>query len=422
MSLNKNSDHFITIEPEEGLYLHMLPDSRFNRTYISVFLSFPLRKEQAAETAIIPRLLVRGAKEFPTTPELKKKLAGLYGGSLSAEVSRIGDKQAVRLNLELTSDYAAGQPILDQGLTLLSGIVRIPYLPCGYFDRNYVEQEKVQQISRLLALHDDKERWAVRKAFEALFEGEAFNIYEEGDLEGVKAISAETLTKAYSKAIHNRLDIYLAGAFNPSNAADMILSLFGGTRRSKAISGQTTAPLPSAAIRRVEIEEPSAQSWAVLGMKSGIPLNSPDHWGLYLTCILLGGNDQSRLFRIIRETAGLSYECGTIFDPSTGVILARAGVDKANLCRAADIMLTEIDKISKGNIDYGEYTIARESLSGILRSAMDDPGELIKEHYIGIAEGVCRDIRAMNEAISKISIDDVVRSAHSIKPDTLLMA
>ena len=81
------------IEIKKGINLWLIPDGKFKTYYAGIFIHTELDKKTATENALIPLLLKRGSKNFPTGRKIAAELENLMGASLSAYTSKKGDDQ-----------------------------------------------------------------------------------------------------------------------------------------------------------------------------------------------------------------------------------------------------------------------------------------------------------------------------------------
>ena len=108
--------------------------SRFKTGRISVAAAMPL-DENAAANSLLIYLLKRSCKQYPDFSMLNGKLDELYGASLSAGVSKIGESQVLSLSLTCLDDRFAltEESIAEQCAELLAGMIFSPNCKSGSF-------------------------------------------------------------------------------------------------------------------------------------------------------------------------------------------------------------------------------------------------------------------------------------------------
>ena len=92
----------------------------FKTACASLSFMIPLSSD-ASLFALIPNILTRSSKEYPTLTHLEKKLATLYGAEIGVDVSKIGENQVLKLAICSIDDRFA----LDNEniVSVLDGVV-----------------------------------------------------------------------------------------------------------------------------------------------------------------------------------------------------------------------------------------------------------------------------------------------------------
>ena len=81
-----------------GLRAFACETPQFKTARLSAHLVLPLTTpEAAAAHAVVPNISARATREYPDYTAFGKRLAELYGASVHAGVSRIGDSQILTL-------------------------------------------------------------------------------------------------------------------------------------------------------------------------------------------------------------------------------------------------------------------------------------------------------------------------------------
>lgn len=71
------------IELKPGIKLNLIKTDIFKTNLISIIITTPLKKKNVTKNALIPFLLKRGSKNFPTDEQISLRLEELYGTSLN---------------------------------------------------------------------------------------------------------------------------------------------------------------------------------------------------------------------------------------------------------------------------------------------------------------------------------------------------
>lgn len=121
------------------------------------------------------------------------------------------------------------------------------------------------------------------------------------------------------------------------------------------------------------VEKVTEQTHFVIGVH-GISRYHEDRYSLGLLNIILGANMSSRLFEEVREKRGLAYEIrtGLSFYHDTGAFVISAGVENTKTAKAIDVILRQLEKISKEAVKQNELRRAKDYFMSQLYMGVED--------------------------------------------------
>ena len=198
----------------DGVNFSNIKDTRFKTGRISITAFLPLEKESVSKNAILPFLLSKTCKQYPALKSLNDRLEDLYGVSVGAEVSKLGETQVLSLSASFLDDeYSLGKESISGGTTdLLCKMFFEPVLEDGKFLEKNVEQEKRQLIETIEAEYNDKRILAKNKCEEWMCKNEKFGINRLGTIEQVKKLTPEEIFKAWQNILSSaQIEITLLG-------------------------------------------------------------------------------------------------------------------------------------------------------------------------------------------------------------------
>ena len=94
---------------------------------------------------------------------------------------------------------------------------------------------------------------------------------------------------------------------------------------------------------------------------------------LKLLSVILGENMSSRLFQTIRERHGLAYSVNSsvhLFQ-DTGALVVSAGVDRAKIHRAMELIMREVEQLARRTVSPAELRRAKDYTIGQLRLGLE---------------------------------------------------
>jgi zinc protease len=172
----------------------------------------------------------------------------------------------------------------------------------------------------------------------------------------VAALSLEQLRAYYERAFRPDLTtIVVIGKVAPERAREAIQKYFGAWR---AEGPKPPVDLPQVPPSRASVaavpDDSRVQDEVVLAETLGLTRFDPDYYALELgNRVLDGGFFASRLYRDLRQTAGLVYYVGSSFQigRSRALYLARYGCDPANVSKARALIRRDLRAMQTEPVD-----------------------------------------------------------------------
>lgn len=358
----------------DGVRCLVLPDERFKTSRLSVVLLLPLAAETASEYAILPFLMRRGCAAYPEYTALQKKLNRLYGATVSADVTKIGEAQALVLTASsIDGRYAiGGEDVAAQCAGLLCSMLFEPVLEDGAFRGADVEIEKRCLIERLQSEINEKRLYARRKCEELLCENEAYAVDRYGTVSQVEALTPESVTEAWRRMLRiARVQLIVQGSGEASAAGEAFRQGFARVEGRRPVDIPTALSADADSVReRVERMEVS-QCKLVLGFRAGAAEPDGDVMAARLMNALLGGTPHSLLFRNVREKLSLCYYCASSYDRLKGILLIDSGVEEKNAEKAREEILRQLEAVRQGAFTDEDLESARLSACSSFASVED---------------------------------------------------
>lgn len=404
-----------------------LPADRFKTARLTAALLLPLSEEEASSRALLPFLLCRSCAAYPDFTSLNRRLNELYGARVSAEVTRLGETQAlvltaVSLDDRFTLDREA---ITAECAALLRSMLFEPALENGRFRTADVEQERRMLVERIESEINDKRRYARRRCEELTCEGEAFAVDRYGRAEQAAALTPERMTAVWRETMEQARLLLLSQSGAGAAAADAFRQgLAQVSARSPLPLKSVPAPRGKAEVRRVTERMELAQAKLVMSFitpaaesRSG----AEEVAALRLMNALLGGTPHSLLFRHVREKLSLCYYCASSVDRHKGVLLVDSGVEEANAGRAEEEILRQLERVRCGDFTEEELEAARRSVVSQM-ATLGDLQSTLAGWYLGQAnretplspDGAAAQVAA-------VTLEQVQAAARSLRPDTVYL-
>ncbi len=396
---------------KEGINLYLIPDKKFKTYYAGLYIHTPMSEETVTENALLPLLLKRGSKAYPTKALLSEKLDMLMGASFSSYAKKTGEVQTLSFSVSGVSDaFAPFGHCFSEGLSLLCDVVFNPLIP---FEPNYIESEKAHLKEMIESEKNDKRTYASLRCRQEMNKGSSYSVPENGYIEKLSDINSESLEKRYSLLKENcPIDILLTGNF-PEDEAVSFFKKLSDTLQERTASLPKTVPSEEGELSTFTETMDISQGKLCLGFTSP---TKEDYATMVLYNSVFGGGAHSKLFANVREKLSLAYYASSSYDSLKGIILVSAGIESKNFSMAKDEILLQHEAMTKGEISDTELSVAKKSVINSLVSMGDSVMGLASLNLVKILREDLTDTKALIEKIENVKKEDLVSISKRISP------
>ena len=142
---------------ENGISYKYIPSDRFKTTLLSVTF-FTRLDSNAAANALALALMAKGTPELPDYYSFNRRLASLYGASVSSSVSKSGDRQELNISITVNDDKYSlnGEATVMSAGQLLLDMIFGRYFDNTDYPENVVAREKRLLKETILSRFNDK--------------------------------------------------------------------------------------------------------------------------------------------------------------------------------------------------------------------------------------------------------------------------
>lgn len=396
-----------------------LVDRKFKTMRISFNMLMPLTEEYAAVYAILPTMVSRVTKQYPDYTALSRYLSALYGASLSASISKVGDNQLLSVAVSgISNKYALeGENIAGELTALMCSALFDPYLDeDGFFPEESFRQEKRQLLETIEANFNDKKLYAKQRCTEIFFEGESAAVSHYGTKDSLSALKREELLEAWRNVLReSRIEILVLGDCDFAAVCKNISAKLNFRREALDLHNKIVLKCdkPKEVVETMKL----AQSKLVMAFRAGV--TPEDSAATKVMSVLFGGSPSSKLFLNVREKMSLCYYCSARYSEVKGAIFVESGVETANIEKARDAILAQLEDIKAGNFSEEELQFAKLAMINSYKSVSDSLYSL-EGWYIGQLFAIdTLTPEAMVDVVSEISRIDVINAARKVTLDTV---
>ncbi|MFT3951046.1 MAG: insulinase family protein [Oscillospiraceae bacterium] len=407
------------IELSDGIYLTTIKDPKFKTNSVTVRFITKLAPATNTAYALACSTAVTANRHFPTRTALTKELTKLYGAALGVSTFKLGDTQINTISAKCICDEYAldGEAVTAQTVALLLDCLFEPVLEDGGFAQNYFLLRRQELIDNIAGEINDKRGYALMRAGERIFEGEAAALTSYGTIAAAQTLTAQETYRAYCEMLRTAaIEITIAGGGDFSEACDTIAAMFSQLDRACAFDGNygAASPLKSKVVRVTETLDVN-QCKTVHAFKS----DCVNLYAMKVFCAMLGGTPFSKLFTNVREKLSLCYYCAARSVDNKGVLLIDSGVEKKNISLAETEILKQLEALTQSDFTDAELDDTKLFITDGYRSNNDDLSSLSAWYFLQTTRGTDYTPEDAIGFVNAVTRADIIAAAQSCQLDTV---
>ena len=409
------------VQIADGVYFNTIFDDRFKTSRIAVTMLVELDKEKVSANAIVPNILTRSCKAYPTYLELNRKLDELYGTSIVGVNGKMGDFQGLTLYAVSIDDRYSldGESVNKEMAQLICDILFDPNVENGEFKEEDFKQEQRLLLDAIDAQFNNKRSYSMKRFLEVMFKDEKYGINKYGTKEQVLSLTPKSAYNAYREIVKTaKVEIMCLGSNDNDDVCKLFAEKFSSVERD--FKEGKTVVIPKA----TEVKEQTdtldvEQSKLIMGFRTDCAEPSDKVPQMKFTSAVLGGTAHSKLFNNVREKLSLCYYCSSSYDPNKGLLYIESGVQKENIEKAKAAILNEIEEMKKGNITDEEMESTKLSLCNKYMTSVDSPLGTQSWYLMQMLKGKPISPQEQAELIKAVTKEQVVEAANKLTLDTV---
>ena len=241
-----------------------------------------------------------------------------------------------------------------------------------------------------------------------------------GYLEDLEKINSKNLYKYYLELLHKDLmDIIVIGDIDFEECEELIRSKFAQKTFKKCRSSYYLDEVKPRVRKKVIIEkDDNNQSKLAIGARLTGITKYEKNYPLTLYNIILGGGDDSKLFRNVREKNSLCYYINSVPQKLDNILVIRAGIDKKNIKKTVTLIEKEMNNIKKGKVNESDLKTAKEFFATAIDSLLESQAGIM-DHYYMMSLLKTDDIETRLKKMNEVSLADVIKVSKKVKLDTV---
>lgn len=406
----------------EGVSLSAVKTDKFKSDFITVSFVLPLSDVTASGYSLLTNLLSLSCAKYPTMQKLRVAKDELYALGLDTYVRRWGELLLVTAEtVSLADSYTlSGEANLEKAIEILGEILFAPAFEDGHFISEYVESEKLCLTEEICSVIEDKRSFALKRAREIMCESEPYAADPDGTVEGVEAITPETLTEVYRYCLSSpAVEIVYVGESDGEKVFELMKRHLPFAPRKRDIPEGTVHKVGS--LKRVTEPTDGNQSVLVLGFGMPTTVTHGERAVLSVFDEIFAASPMSKLFTGVREKRGLCYYCNSYTSGRKNVMLVACGISPRNAQKAEKAILSELESMKKGEFSDSDVENAKKAIHRSLRAV---EGSLTGMNSFALGQALHSEPLTPGEIgalVDDVARDEVIGFANKIELDTVYL-
>lgn len=406
------------MEGVEGLFIK---NDRFSTTRISINLYIPLKKEKVAVNALLPYMLSSCSADYPDFTTLNLELSNLYGADVGGVPDKSGDTQVLRFFSYCINDDLVPEDfsVVEKATELLLKMIFEPSLEGKRFKSYDLVREKRLTLEKIEGLINDKRSFAIAKTLLEMYKDDDFGCFKCGSAEDVKAITEESLFKAWQEVLSTAtIRIQVIGKTLPDGLFDSLKNRLSKVERHPIKPSAAKTKPQTDTVNYINDYMDVNQGKLVLGFTTQCIGNDIETAHLTVFSDLLGGGPYSKLFKNVREEKSLCYYCAAKVNRTKGFLLVDSGVQADKMEQTEKEILNQLNEIKLGNFSEDDLAASIRSIKDSLMGLNDSISALESWYSMRFLEEPIPPEDFIS-AVEKVEKEDVIKAAKLFTLDTV---
>lgn len=409
------------IKKDLGSYkLHMIKTTKFKTIRVKVSFRRPIVKEEITKRNILSDILVQTSKHYKSRRDLAIKAQDLYAASISSGNTRIGNYINTDIILAVLNDKYTEEGNFASAVDFLHELIYEPNIENEMFDEEPLNIIKTRTKTSLESLKEDSNLYSLIRLLEVMTPDSPMSYRTGGYMEDVEEIDSKNLYEYYLDMLKKDLmDIFVIGDIDFIEVEDLIRSKFVAKTFKKSRKKYYLDEIKPRGRKQTILEEDeNNQSKLAIGARLNGFTMYERNYPLTLYNIILGGGEDSKLFRNVREKNSLCYYINSVPQKLDNILIIRAGIDKKNIKKTVSLVEKEMNAIKRGKVTESDLNMAKEYFTTAMDSLLESQLSILDHYYMMEVLGT-DDIETRLQKMNDVKLFEVVKVAKKVKIDTV---
>lgn len=404
------------MEIVKGVNLHLIKNESLKTVQLKCRFSGDLNQKTVARRVLVAQMLETACKAYPTNRDLRKKLASLYGASLSTNIVTKGSTHCVDIDCSVISGAYRFEEnsLLEELLNVLKELLFNPLVTTEQYQPASFELEKQNVIAAIDTEKEDVFFLSDQQLKRQFFKDSCQSLSTLTTKELLEKENSFTAYQEFQRMLnHDHIDIFLVGNFDDYQVIK-IFHQFPFKERTLDLSLTYHQDYVNVISEQLD-QKDSQQTVITLGYHLPFVYDDDEMAALAVYNALLGDLPTSKLFVNVREKKGLAYAIGSYYDAFSQLFTIYAGTQKEMKSLTLNLMLKQVKELRLGKFSKADLEQAKTALKNQLLMTQDSPKHLMELAYNAYYFSRDNSIDRLLTEIDNVCKSSVVKVAKKIK-------
>lgn len=407
----------MTMKLAQGVDLHFIKTQQFKMTHLTMRFSGRMDSKTMARRVLVAQMLATASEAYPTSQLFRKKLASLYGASLTTSVSTRGLVHIVDIDIVFVDNPFGTDDgsILEDILHFLFDILARPLKTAEQYQSKVFNVEKKNLLHYLEVDKEDYFYYSDLEMRKLFYDNLALQNSKYSSPEMVELENSFTAFQEFQNMIwEDKIDIFIAGDFDEYRALQIMHHI---SFNDRDVDLQYSYNQDYSNITREKTEKKAInQSILQLGYSVPVSYHDKNYFSLIVLNGMFGAFSHSRLFTTVREDEGLAYSIGSHLDTFTGLLKVYAGIDRDKRVKTMQLINRELNQLRLGRFPAQLLRETKKMIITNIKLSMDNPKYLIETKYNSLVmPHDFLEFDRWEDELNRVTKEDIMRVSSLIK-------
>ncbi len=403
----------------ESSNLHVIKTDKFKTVAVRIYFKRKLKKDEINYRNMLSDILLESNSQYKTRRQLQIQKEELYNISLSGSSYKSGEYTFITYSMSFLNEKYTEPNMNEKSIELLLDLIQKPYIDDNKFDLETFNYTKDGLKNFLVSIDENPDRLAAIRLEEEMGENTPLAYRASGYLDTLDEVTSEKLYEYYKSMIENDIiDIFVIGDIDE----EKIKQIFEKRKFRDKKNPKTESHFVKLEDTRKEKEIIENKGFVQSKLKMGFKMSELDDFERKYVMIaynfILGGGNDSKLFREVREKNSLCYYISSSYSNLYQMLTVSAGIANDSYEKTVSLVKKAIQEMKDGDFDDDDLEEVKSIYKNTCLSFYDNPFDIINSYLVH--EYLDYDlIEDKIKNIQKVTKEDIIKVASKIKLDTV---